>query len=545
MESCLGIYLGDKLIKYAKLAQDEKTKRVSLVSHGTKYVLGDKEDTISEIITQTGSSDSALALNLTDSFRIQTEVLKQLGKADVQSVINLEVMDAASMKGVNEKLMDYRYLLMDSYVSNDNFAADIVATEKTNITKLENNPSFANLAGLYPTEYILTNIAPRISSYMLINFDETTQIISVLGGKIHKIIDLDISMKEVLNAIAEQEGSYAKACDICKGINVLSDDEGLTPELERIIEPTIQDLLNRVKTKLEQEKITYEKIYLNGLINLFINIDMLFEKFFGITTEKLKPSILRLQEGSCNIAEVIESNEAIALAYTALTGLSQDVNFVGKAPNVSNLSFKSLFNKEKKMGNVSTIGNNTSRKTFVMPSINVNFNKEKVESALMFTALTTGTIFAGYTAFSAVYNSEMTKIADKLSGEIASIESNTSLVKSDSTYIKNNTKKYTQFTDYINDTVAKIREGKIGKYTTYNVANFMQKIAKYIPENVELQTISSDDNKSVTIVAKSTSYAELGYFISQLKLQGILTNIKTGNVQTGTYITVTIGGDLP
>lgn len=132
-----------------------------------------------------------------------------------------------------------------------------------------------------------------------------------------------------------------------------------------------------------------------------------------------------------------------------------------------------------------------------------------------------------------------------LSGEIASIESNTSLVKSDSTYIKNNTKKYTQFTDYINDTVAKIREGKIGKYTTYNVANFMQKIAKYIPENVELQTISSDDNKSVTIVAKSTSYAELGYFISQLKLQGILTNIKTGNVQTGTYITVTIGGDLP
>ena len=42
------------------------------------------------------------------------------------------------------------------------------------------------------------------------------------------------------------------------------------------------------------------------------------------------------------------------------------------------------------------------------------------------------------------------------------------------------------------------------------------------------------------------SYAELGYFISQLKLQGVLENIQTGKVSNGTSaITVTIGGDLP
>ena len=73
----------------------------------------------------------------------------------------------------------------------------------------------------------------------------------------------------------------------------------------------------------------------------------------------------------------------------------------------------------------------------------------------------------------------------------------------------------------------------------------MQKIAKYIPSNVQIESISSDNNKTVSIVAKSTSYAELGYFISQLKLQGILENIKTGQVQAGSTITVTIGGDLP
>ena len=129
--------------------------------------------------------------------------------------------------------------------------------------------------------------------------------------------------------------------------------------------------------------------------------------------------------------------------------------------------------------------------------------------------------------------------------KITSIQEETSKVKADNTYIKQNTKQYTTFNDYINDTVEKIREGTIGKYTTYNVANFMQKVAKYIPTNVQIESISSDDNKTVSIVAKSTSYAELGYFISQLKLQGILENIQTGNVSNGTNITVTIGGDLP
>ena len=101
------------------------------------------------------------------------------------------------------------------------------------------------------------------------------------------------------------------------------------------------------------------------------------------------------------------------------------------------------------------------------------------------------------------------------------------------------------YNNYIATTVQKIKEGKIGKYTTYNVANFMQKIAKYIPTNVQLESIASNDNKTVTIVAKSTSYAELGYFVSQLKLKGILENVSTGDVQHGKYIIVTIGGELP
>ena len=73
----------------------------------------------------------------------------------------------------------------------------------------------------------------------------------------------------------------------------------------------------------------------------------------------------------------------------------------------------------------------------------------------------------------------------------------------------------------------------------------MQKVMKFIPKNVQLLTIQSDDNKHVTISAKSSSYAALGYFVSQLKLEGIIDNVKINSVAHGSEIQVSIGGDLP
>ncbi len=535
MEACLGIYLGDKIIKYAKLIRDEKSRRISLHSCGTKYVVGNKEVSIAEIISQTGSSNDSLCINLTDYSRMQTEVLKQLGKTDVQSVINLEVDDYATSRALNEKALDYRYIFMESSVSNDNYTADIAITEKSNISKYLENEKYNNLVGIYPQEYILNNMVQGNSNYLLANIDEKTQIISVVSGKIKQIVDIDISMKTILDAIAAQEGSYSKACDLCKNINVLSDDS-LSPDLERIIEPTIQDILNRIKAKLDESKIKYEKIYLNGLINLFINVDVLFEQFFGITTEKIRPYFVNLDEVS-NISEVIEATDAISLAYEGLENFKPEASFVNNKNVKSN--FGGFFAKDKSAKMPKMSG---GKKTVsVMP----NINSEKIEKSLLFANLTAGAVLLGYVGFSAAYDAELTKMEKTITEKITSIQEETSKVKADNTYIKQNTKQYTTFNDYINDTVEKIREGTIGKYTTYNVANFMQKVAKYIPTNVQIESISSDDNKTVSIVAKSTSYAELGYFISQLKLQGILENIQTGNVSNGTNITVTIGGDLP
>ena len=536
MSTCLGIYLGDNIIQYAKLIQEDKTKRISLAAYGTKNVVGDKEQEIANIISQTGSAEDLLCLNINKAEKTQTQVLKQLGKADIQSVLNLEVADYATGKGINEKTLDYRYIFMNSRTSNDSYTADITMVDKSELNKYMSDGKYKNLAGLYPQEYILDDLVRNESNYLIANIDEKTQLISVIGGKVSDVIDIEINLKEMLSSIAQQEGSYTKACDICRSINVLSDDN-ISPDIERIVEPTIQDILTRIKTKLDELKTKYERIYLNGLINLFINIDMLFEQFFGITTEKLRPHFIKNDETGLNVAEIIESNNAIALAYEGLVKENVEVNFISQ--NSSKFAFGSMFNSNKK--EEIKVPKKHKIKAVSMPTI----GKEKIESALLFANLAAGATLVGYLGFSGIYDGQMTKLKNELTSKITEIQQETALIKSDITYIDNNTKKYTTYNKFVDDTITKIREGKIGKYTTYNVANFMQKIAKYIPTNVILESISSDDNKSVVIVAKSTSYAELGYFISQLKLQGILENIKTGKVEAGAYVTVTIGGDLP
>lgn len=532
MGACLGVYIGEKIIKYAKLEQDDRTKKLSLASYGTKYISGNSVGEIQEIISQTGSANSALYVNLKDSFLIETEILKQLRSYDVESVVELEVSDNAVQKGLNDKLLEHRYTLVNSMVSPSNTHALIEVANKADVDKYVNNENLKKLEGIYPVEYVLNKITTKHEDYILINIDEETSLIFVSNNMPLTIKKLDINMKSILDSLAVQEGSYSKACDLCRTINVLS-DERLDYKLESVIEPVIQDLLNRIKNTIEETNFKPNRIVLNGLINLFINIDMLFEQFLGIDTEKLKPSFLGLDESLVNISEVIESNEAIALANEGLKGNMKSMNFakgfVSENKSKLNVNFKEMFSKKD------------GKKVTVLPNIDL----KKIEKALLFTNLTAVSLLAGYGAFSAIYSNSMDKLSESIMANIATIQAETSKVSSDITHITQNRGQYDEYVENINSIVSKIKEGKIGKYTTYNVANFMQKIAKYIPTNVQLVSISSNDNKKVTVVAKSKSYAELGYFVSQLKLKGILENVATGDVEHGEYIKVTIGGELP
>ena len=67
-----------------------------------------------------------------------------------------------------------------------------------------------------------------------------------------------------------------------------------------------------------------------------------------------------------------------------------------------------------------------------------------------------------------------------------------------------------------------------------------------IPEEVKLTSIENTSGKKIKIIAESTDYDQLGYFIAKIKLEGYLKDVVSSSGQkSGNTVTVTIEGDLP
>lgn len=549
MSSCLGIYIGEKVVKYAKLTREENSSRIKAITYGTKIHLGNKSDIISNIVTATGSEGVPVCINSEGERIHKTEVLRIISKNDLESLVDLEVVDFTGNEDKNERSYVYKYVLLDSLVSRDNYTANIVIQDRPEVDKYLSDEN-TSVVSMYSLPYVLDEIAPKeVSNYLIIDMNENTDLIFVSDGKLLDVINMDLGMKKIMDTFPEMLGSYQKAYDTCKTINVFSDESNVNnPELERVIEPVLQDALNRIQNKIRELNLKIDRIYLSGTITLFINSDMLFEQYFDTPTEKLRPYFIDSKDSNNNMSEVTEANEAFALAYEGLMVERPELDFLRQNKKFGNIFAK--VGKIKSTGAKIVNENNKGPKLKVNRNENVfigNINLEKVKSILIFANVIMFTLLLVYSVFGGIYNAQMNKQIENVVEEKAKVTENTVKVNSDITYINSNKEKYSNYVSYVDETIRKINKGEIGKYSTYNVALFMLKISKYIPDGVLLKSIKSDSSKHVTIIASSNSYAQLGYFVSQLKLEGILepSSVRTTAVAHDAVITVTIGGDLP
>ena len=549
MSSWLGIYIGEKVVKYAKLTREENSSRIKAITYGTKIHLGNKSDIISNIVTATGSEGVPVCINSEGERIHKTEVLRIISKNDLESLVDLEVVDFTGNEDKNERSYVYKYVLLDSLVSRDNYTANIVIQDRPGVDKYLSDEN-TSVVSMYSLPYVLDEIAPKeVSNYLIIDMNENTDLIFVSDGKLLDVINMDLGMKKIMDTFPEMLGSYQKAYDTCKTINVFSDESNVNnPELERVIEPVLQDALNRIQNKIRELNLKIDRIYLSGTITLFINSDMLFEQYFDTPTEKLRPYFIDAKDSNNNMSEVTEANEAFALAYEGLMVERPELDFLRQNKKFGNIFAK--VGKIKSTGAKIVNENNKGPKLKVNRNENVfigNINLEKVKSILIFANVIMFTLLLVYSVFGGIYNAQMNKQIENVVEEKAKVTENTVKVNSDITYINSNKEKYSNYVSYVDETIRKINKGEIGKYSTYNVALFMLKISKYIPDGVLLKSIKSDSSKHVTIIASSNSYAQLGYFVSQLKLEGILepSSVRTTAVAHDAVITVTIGGDLP
>jgi Tfp pilus assembly protein PilN len=361
-----------------------------------------------------------------------------------------------------------------------------------------------------------------------------------------------MGMKQIFNELTQRFASYQRAYEACKQINVYTEGRTVNdPEVETVIEQVLQEVLKYVLVIVNKNRKLINKVIITGSGAMFANIDILFTEFLDMKSELLKPEFISDSRSIKNIAEVLESIEAVAMACGTLTAEQKSLNYVTKK-DITKFSLSDLFSFGKKLKSKipnmpKIVGENKSNEPNA-PKQNViisGFDISKIFPYTVSATIALGLILIGYIIFGNIYTNSINKILADISTKDSALTTKISDVTTDINYVNTNSSEYKSINTEVQGLVTQIESNQIGKLNTYNVANFLQKIIKIIPKNVQLKTISSDDNKKIKMSAQSTSYADLGYFVAQLKLEGVLNSVTVNSIQNGQTIVIEIGGELP
>ena len=542
MSSCLGIHFSDKIVKFAKISvsDDKKSPKVTIDKYGVKFLVGNRVDLINDIIYETKSEDIPVVLGAYEDFYTKVQVFKQLSKNDAHSVINLEFEDWCTRNSKDSPKYLYTYFMPD--VSIGDYYSTMISIASKEEIELYKNTKNLSIMGMYTTPFAMTTLVPKDEkNYILVNLDDKLYMTTVIDGKIVEFDVDNLGMKDMLDKFVQLVGSEQKAYEACKAINVFADsDSSNQKDLEAIVEPLLQDILKKVADVVNKRKPSVNKVLITGIGTLFTNIDILFREYLEIKAEILKPDFMTSAENLKNVAEELEALPAISIAKEYLIPSIPNVSYYKKSTGIVYEFMKKFFGKKE-----TQIAKNVNSSKPVFQTISKGFDFSKIIPITTSASIIIGLALLSYIIFSNIYYSQISNMKKDIDSKTSQVNTLTSKVSSDISYINNNANQYKSINDDVQSTVDQIENNQIGKINTYNVATFMQKIIKVIPQNVQLKTITSDDNKKVKITAQSDSYADLGYFVAQLKLQGVLNNVKINSVTNSSTIGVEIGGDLP
>ena len=551
MQNCLGIYIENNLIKYAKVSKDKDAFKVE--SFGIRF-FDNLSETIKKIVEETYSFNTPISINLANEKYLYYDIFALLSKSDIQKTVETEFETFCDENKYNQKAFETRYALVSNIENKEKIKAMQVIVNKIELNKQKQYLEKHNLTGIVPIGTAIASIArpEKKENVLIVNMEENTTITTIYDRQIYNVETIDHGSQEVLEKINRIENSMSKAYEICKGTTIYTanviDDAKEQPHLEDII-PTLYQISQKIKEVVENSPAKISTVYLTGTLSIINNVDLYFQEFLPTADCKiLKPSIIEGNITQINIKDYIEVNSAIALAMQSLGEGIQSLNFrnpdfMQKLKQALSVDISLGKKKDKPAGKEkkeSKIG-----KKF--PKISMNFslkgNLDKTEIILIRVAVAIILVNIIFIAFSKILFGQMDKKQKEVEELVASENSEVSKINTDINSLNTKNTKYASLTEElktINDKISNITEMR------NSIPNLLNQIMYTIPESVQLVSIQNTTGKKMTIIAQASDYDQLGYFIAKIKVSGILNNaVSSSSQKSGDVVTVTIEGELP
>lgn len=539
MTSCLGLYIEEHLIKYAKISKDHDNLKVE--AFGIKFY--DKiGETIKQIIEETYSQKTPISINLSEEMYNYFSVFALITKNDLQKVIRTEFETFCAEKEYNPNAFEARYAVVDSKLDKEKLKIIHIAENKIELNKRMQQFADYKLANISPISMSIPNIidSGKKENVAIINMEDKTTITTIADGKVSNIEILEEGSTQILDSINKKENSYLKSYEICKNTTIytsegkeLQDEE--TSYLEDIM-PTLYTIVGKVKKIVNASEEKIDKVYLTGTLSLVNNIDLYFQEYIPeVECEILKPYFIK-QVKDISIKDYIEVNSAISIALMGLsigiTGMNfKNLGFMDKVPDWLKIETHpgKLKSQQKNLGGWFTW--------------DLNQSLDKTEKGLIRIAGYVFILLVIYSVFSVMLNNQINKKTEQAKKSINTTKQQIALARADDEKVKSRTNDYISMIKNLEDINDRITDRT---KTRNSIPNLLNQIMSVIPQNVQILSIENTSGTHIKIVAQSNKYEQLGYFIAKLKTEMILNDvISTSGQKNGDAVVITIEGELP
>ncbi len=538
MSNCLGLYIDEHLIKYAKVSKDHDNIKVD--SFGIKFY--DKiGDAISQVIEETYSQKTPISVNLSEEMYNYFDMFSLLTKNDLHKAIKTEFESYCTDKGYNPNVFETRYAVVDSQLDKDKIKIIHIAENKIELNKRIQEVDGYHLVNISPISMSIPNLLQirKDENCIIVNMEDQTVITTIMGSKIFNVDILEEGSRDILAKINLKENSYSKSYEICKNTTIYTSEgrELQVPDTGYLddIMPTLYNIVGQVKKIINSTTDKIEKVYITGTAALINNVDLYFQEYLPETEcEILKPYFIN-QTGDISIKDYIEVNSAISMALMGLGEGVTGMNFKKKtlADQIPNW-LKIEVNPDKTKKEQKNLGG--------FFTWDLGQKLDNTEKGLIRVAVALFLLVVIYSGFSGLLNYQMNEKEKEANDSIAQTNSQIQLANSDNEKIKSKTNEYTTMIKNLQDANDRITDRN---KTRNAIPNLLNQIMSVIPESVQLTSIENDTGTHIVINAQSNKYEQLGFFVAKLKNDVILNNvISTAGQKDGGIVTIKIEGDL-
>ena len=539
MSTCLGLYIEENLIKYAKVSKDHD--QVKVEAFGVKFY-ENIDQTIKQIVEETYSYKTPISINLSEEMYNYFQVFALLNKKDLPKAINTEFESYCTDKNYNPNVFETRYAITPNTQDKDKLKVIHVSENKIELNKILQKFASYKLQNVMPVSMSIPSVTEfdKKENALIVNIEENTTITTIIDQNIYNITKIDVGSKEILDKINIKENSYQKAYEICKETTIYtSEGKELTDTEANYLEdimPTLYEIVGQIRKVMNESLDKIDKVYITGTGALINNVDLYFEEYLeDVRCEILKPNFIKLSP-DLNIKDYVEVNSAISLA---LCGLGQ---------GISGMNFKknSLMDKLPELLTIE-VGTKKSQVGRKNPPkmLTVDFGEplDRIEKNMLRSLSGLVLILAVYCGFSILIKNQIEVKNKEADESIKSTTAQISLVSQDIQSLQNKTNEYTNKINNLNQINQEIEENNKTKKA---IPNLLNRLMYVMPSEVQLTSIQNSTSTHIVIQAQSTSYAQLGYLTASIKTNGILQNvISTSGQKENNLVTIKIEGDLP